>query len=169
MSSLQRNLLPDEQIVYSTKKHYIIFFTPFVWTVGAIILFFFNSFSPTFNSNFILSRFYLVPTAIAAVTWINQYLYYVTSEFAVTTKRIMMKEGFFTRHANELRLATVSNVTVNQSLLGQFLDYGIVIVNPFGGNNDIFTDIAHPFEFHKQTQAQLDKITRTPQVPPVAT
>lgn len=153
MGLFEKNLLPDEQIIYSTKKHIIIFFTPLIWAIAAVIL--------LFNTNPIIAKVALLFVAIAAITFINQYLEYITSGFAITNKRVMMKEGFFIRHANDLRLATISNMTVNQSLLGQFLDYGIVIINPFGGNNDTFADIAHPFEFQKQAQAQLDKITKT--------
>jgi uncharacterized membrane protein YdbT with pleckstrin-like domain len=149
---IEKNLLPDEQIVYQTRKHFIIFFAPVIWTIATIIL--------LFNSNPLIVKVALAPGIVAALAWLNQWLDYITSVFVVTNKRVMMKEGFFTRHANELRLATVSNMTVNQSLLGQLLDYGIVVINPFGGNNDIFRDIAHPFEFQKQTQTQLDKVVR---------
>jgi len=60
----------------------------------------------------------------------------------------------------ELRLATVSNMTVNQSLMGQILGYGILVVSPFGGINDIFSEISHPFEFQKVAQAQLDLVAQ---------
>lgn len=152
MGLFEKNLLPDEQIIYSTKKHIIIFFTPLIWAIAAGIL--------VFNSEPIISKVGLLFGAFAAVTFVNQYLNYITSGFAITNKRIMMKEGFFIRHANDLRLSTVSNTTVNQSLLGQLLNYGMVVINPFGGSSDTFNDIAHPFEFQKQAQAQLDKISR---------
>jgi uncharacterized membrane protein YdbT with pleckstrin-like domain len=149
---IDKNLLPDEQVIYRTKKHYIIFFTPFIWVLGTIFL--------LFNPNPLVVKVAVAPAIAALLTGINQWLNYITSEFVVTNKRVMMKEGFFTRHANELRLATVSNMTVNQSLLGQMLGYGIVVINPFGGNSDIFSDIAQPFEFQKQTQMQLDKLVK---------
>lgn len=161
MSIIDQTLLADEHILYRTRKHFIIFFNPMVWTIATIFLLF----TPKlwiFHSNIFLAKVALLPALIAAVlaamAWINQWLNYVTSEFVVTDKRILMREGFFTRHTNELRLATVSNVTVNQSLLGQMLDYGVIVINPFGGTNDVFIDVAHPFEFQKQTQTQLEKV-----------
>ncbi len=149
---MDKNLLPDEQIIYRTKKHWIIFFNPVIWAIATVFL--------LFNSNPLIVKMAIAPAFLTLITGINQWLDYITSKFVVTNKRVMMKEGFFTRHANELRLATVSNMTVNQSLLGQMLDYGIVVINPFGGGSDIFRDIAHPFEFQKQAQAQLDRLVK---------
>jgi len=91
---------------------------------------------------------------------IGKWLEYITSDFVVTTKRIMMTEGFFTRHSTELRLATVSNMNVDQSLLGQFFNYGTVVISPFGSREDVFTEIAYPFEFQKQAQIELNKIAK---------
>lgn len=150
MSYIEKSLLPDEQIIYRTKKHWIIFFTPIMWALMAIVLF--------VNHDPLIAKFAIVPVIGALLTGLNQWLIYVTSDFAVTNKRVLMKEGFFFRHANELRLATVSNMTINQGILGQLLNYGTIIINPFGGNNDIFSEITNPLEFQKQTQSQLDQL-----------
>lgn len=152
MTSIDKNLLSDEQIVYRTKKHWIIFFAPTAWVIAAIFL--------VFNSNPWVVKAAIAPALAALVLGIGKWLEYITAEFVVTNKRVLMKEGFFTRHSTELRLATVSNMNVDQSLLGQMLDYGTVVISPFGGVQDIFTEIAHPFEFQKQTQMLLDKIAK---------
>ena len=152
MSYIDKNLLDNEEIMYRTKKHYIIFLVPVIWTIAAIFC--------VMNSNVYLSKLAIVPAFAALVTWGYQWLDYVTSEFVISNKRVMMREGFFFRHTNELRLTTISNITVNQSLLGQILDYGTLIINPFGGQNDVFSEMAHPFEFQKQAHAQLDKLAK---------
>lgn len=154
MSYIDRNLLDDEQIVYRTKKHFIIFLGPVFWTFVALFC--------HFNSNSILVNIAFAPAIIAVAMWGYQGLNYLTSEFAVTNKRVLMKEGFFFRHANELRLTTISNISVVQSLIGQALNYGTVVINPFGGNNDVFTLIAELRQFEKAANEQLDKVTRQP-------
>lgn len=152
MSFLDNNLLPGEEIIYRTRKHMIIFLIPALLT---IFTFFF-----LMNSNPFIVKATIFPAGAALITWCNQLLTYVTSEFAVTNKRIRMREGFFLRHTNETRLATIADVSVNQSLLGQILNYGTIFINAFGGGEDPFTMIAAPNEFQKQLQTQLDKITR---------
>ncbi|HSW69651.1 MAG TPA: PH domain-containing protein [Gammaproteobacteria bacterium] len=150
--SIEKSLLTDEQIIYRTKKHWIIFFAPTAWVIAAVFL--------ALNPNPWIVKAAIAPALAALVIGVGKWLDYATSDFVLTNKRIMMKEGFFTKHSNELRLSTVSNMNVDQSLLGQILSYGTVVISPFGGREDVFTEISHPFEFQKQTQMQLDKLVK---------
>ena len=141
MSYIDDNLLPGETITYRTKKHLIVFFFPLFWTI-VIGLFF-------LHPNPVIHKLAFIPAIVAAFYWLNQFLIYRFSEFAVTNIRIMMREGFFYRHTNDTRLASLANVTVNQSLLGQWLDYGTVFINSFGGESDPFREIQSPVKFQK--------------------
>lgn len=152
MSSIEKILLSDEQILYRTRKHWIIFFAPIAWVVAAVFF--------VLNPNPWVVKAAFAPALAALILGIGKWLEYITSHFVITNKRILMTEGFFTKHSNELRLATVSNMNVNQSLLGQILNYGTVVLSPFGGKEDIFTEIAKPFEFQKQAQMQLDNLVK---------
>lgn len=152
MAYIDQNLLPDEKILYRTKKHFIIFLIPVIWTLGAVFFY--------FNSNPMVVKISLIFVIAALFTWLNAFLIYYTSDFAVTNKRISMKEGFFFRHANDTRLTTIANVTVNQSLLGQILNYGTVVINTFGGTADPFSEINSPVAFQKLLQEQIDLLAR---------
>lgn len=149
MSYIDNNTLPGEQILYRTKKHYIVFLQPLLWTLGAVIL--------SLNGNPYVFKTGLVFTGIALFFWIVTFLNYSVSEFAVTNKRVMMREGFFIKHTNETRINTISNIGVDQNIFGQLLNYGVIIIKTYGGDDDPFMDIDNPFEFKKFLQAQLDK------------
>lgn len=153
MSYIDKNLIADEHIVYRTKKSWIIFFLPGLWLLAALIC--------AVNSNQLVVKLSFLPFAAAIFTGLNQWLIYRTSDYAVTNKRIMMKEGFFVRRSNETRLSSISNVSTSQSLLGQFFNYGAVFINVFGGDIDSFTDIDSPSEFKRQVQQQLDNTQKT--------
>lgn len=153
MSYIDRNLLPDERILFRTKKHLILFFFPVVLLLFA----FYTSFYMQNNS--ILSKITWAPWIITLLFWAQTGLEYMTSEYAVTNKRLMMREGFFYRHANELRLSAVAQVNVDQSLLGQVLNYGTVSINAFGAA-DAFPLIDKPFLFQKYVNEQLDKLVK---------
>jgi uncharacterized membrane protein YdbT with pleckstrin-like domain len=146
--SLDNNLLPNEKIIFRTKKHWIIFLVPVVLTL--ITLGF------LFNNNSFVIKLAFVPVIATLLAWANQLLLYWSSEFAVTTKRIIMKEGFFFKHTNEALLTAISSTSVDQSLLGQILNYGTVVIYTFG-NADPFVQIAAPNEFQKQLQIQLSE------------
>lgn len=150
MGYIDRNLLPDEQIVFRTKKHLIVFFYPVVWLI-------FSVFATVYmKDNFILAKLVLLPWLAGAVFWAGVALAYFSSDFAVTNKRVMMREGFFYRHANEVRISTISQVNVDQSPLGQLLGYGIVTIHAFGAM-DSYTVIAQPFEFQRAAQLEMDR------------
>lgn len=150
MAYIDQNLLTDEQILYRTKKHYIIYLIPLVWTIATVFFY--------FSANPIIVKISYIFAIGAVFNWLNALLIYYTADFAVTNKRISMKEGFFFRHSNDTRLTTISNVTVNQSLLGQLLNYGTVVINTFGGTADPFSEIDSPLAFQKMLQSQIDHI-----------
>jgi uncharacterized membrane protein YdbT with pleckstrin-like domain len=152
MSYIDQTILPDETILYRTKKHYIVFLQPALWSIGALILF--------FNASPYVMYSGTVFALIAAFFWIITFLNFSVSEFAITNKRIIMREGFFVKHTNETRLSTIANVGVDQSIFGQILGYGIVTIKTYGGDDDPFSDIPNPFVFKKQLQTQLDQITK---------
>ncbi|OGT38536.1 MAG: hypothetical protein A3F11_04590 [Gammaproteobacteria bacterium RIFCSPHIGHO2_12_FULL_37_14] len=151
MTYLDKNLIKDEHILFRTKKHLIIFFLPIVWTI-------FSQYAATYMSaDAILRTVYWAPWLLALIFWSYVGLDYLTSEFAVTNKRVMMREGFFYRHMNETRLATISQVNVNQSLLGHVLNYGTVSIHAFGAS-DAFSTLAQPITFQKYVNEQLDQL-----------
>lgn len=145
--------MEGEEIQFRTKKHLIIFFFPVVWTIFSIFA------AAYMSANPILALLEWVPGALTAIFWGYVGIEYLTSEFAVTNKRVLMREGFFHRHTNETRLNAISQVNVDQSLLGQILDYGIVTLNAFGAY-DAFPTIAKPNRFQKAVNEQMDKIMK---------
>lgn len=151
MSYIERNLLPDERVLFRTKKHIIIFLLP-------VLLLIFSAYATSYMAaNDVLAAVQWAPWFVTVLIWCNVGLNYITSEFVVTNKRVLMREGFFVRHSNELRLATISQVNVEQSIFGQILNYGTVSLNAFGAF-DAFPLIAKPFLFQKAVNQQLDQV-----------
>lgn len=150
MSYIDRNLLPDEQIIFRTKKHLVIFFFPILVLILCAYA------SVYMGGNQILSRVQWVPWVVTILIWGCVGLNYYTSEFAVTNKRVMMREGFFTRHSNEMRLTAISQVNVDQNIIGSLADFGTVSINAFGVS-DFYSMINHPILFQKAVNEQLDK------------
>lgn len=150
MSYIDRNLIPGERILFRTKKHLIIFFFPVAWAIFAIYA------SNYMHSQPILQKLDWLPGALGLFLWAYYGLDYLFSEYVVTNKRVMMREGFFFRHTNEMRIETISQVNVDQSLVGQLLNYGIVTLMAFGAR-DAFTSISRPNEFQRTVNQQLDK------------
>ena len=153
MNYIDRNLVSDERIVFRTKKHLIIFFYP-------IVLLIFSFYATNYmRGNEILVKVEWAPWVITLLFWVYTWIEYQTSDFAVTNKRVMMREGFFNRHMAEMRLSTISQVNIDQGIFGQMLNFGTISLNAFGAT-DAFTIMARPNEFQKSVNEQLDKVVK---------
>jgi uncharacterized membrane protein YdbT with pleckstrin-like domain len=75
-----------------------------------------------------------------------------TSEFAITTKRIIIKVGLISRRTLEMNMTKVESVNVDQGIFGRILGYGTIVVIGTGGTKEPFTYIADPMSFRKRFQ-----------------
>jgi len=60
---------------------------------------------------------------IAILLTVNRYIRLVTSEFAVTNKRLLIKIGLVQRHTPELLLGKVETIGVEQEIYGRIFNY----------------------------------------------
>lgn len=80
---------------------------------------------------------------------------YITSEFAVTDKRVLGKVGFIERESDETLLSKIEAIAVDQGVLGRVLGFGTVTITGTGGTQEVFSGIAEPLEFRRQIQSQI--------------
>lgn len=78
----------------------------------------------------------------------------LTSEFAITNKRVIIKIGLISRHVLEMNLSKVESINVDQTVLGRMLGFGSITVVGTGGTRELFHNIADPLEFRRQFQSQ---------------
>ncbi|MBI1919851.1 MAG: PH domain-containing protein [Geobacter sp.] len=74
----------------------------------------------------------------------------LTSEFAITNRRVIIKIGLVSRHILEMNLSKVESINVDQSVMGRMLKYGTITIIGTGGTREVFHKIAHPMEFRRQ-------------------
>jgi uncharacterized membrane protein YdbT with pleckstrin-like domain len=75
-----------------------------------------------------------------------------TSEFVITDKRIIAKVGFLQSRSVELFISKIEAVNVDQSYLGNLLNFGSITIHGTGGTREILPNIEHPLEFRKWIQ-----------------
>jgi uncharacterized membrane protein YdbT with pleckstrin-like domain len=105
---------------------------------------------------------------LAAVVFGFVWLWRATSEFTVTTSRVIMKIGWVNQRTVELQLSKVEGITVEQDIFGRVFDYGSIVVGGTGGTKEPFALIRGPIAFRRHVQQQLD-MNSAPVVTPVAT
>jgi len=75
-----------------------------------------------------------------------------TSEFAITSKRVIIKVGLISRRTLEMNLNKIESVNVNQGILGRMLGYGTIVIIGTGGTKEPFAAISDPMTFRKKFQ-----------------
>lgn len=158
MSYLEKHLMAGETIVYRSRVHWILFWHPILhFTLTAILAAWgclrFKTLSP-FVAHW-GPKLILVLFALAALTAVKPLLEYLSCEFAVTSKRVVMKTGFLRMRSLELLLSKVEAVQVEQSVWGRILGFGSIILVGSGGTKEIFHLISNPLRFCKNVQEQI--------------
>jgi membrane protein YdbS with pleckstrin-like domain len=151
MSYVENNLLPNEQVTYWAKLHWIIYVWPMVFLLGAVAVAV-GIVALGLHSGWLASA---VLAGIALLAFVPPWVDSLSSEFAVTNKRVLIKVGLIRRHSLELLLQKVEGIGVDQTLTGRLLGYGTITVTGTGGTRESFPMISRPLEFRRQVQASL--------------
>ena len=135
--------------MYKTRLHWALFLKPALMVLGGIALM------------VVLRRVQDPPWLWmigAGVTLIGlgwgmvHYVELMTSEFAVTSSRLILKVGLISRYTTELLLTKVETIGVQQGLMGRMLGYGDLIVTGTGGAREVFHRVRDPIGFRNHVQ-----------------
>jgi uncharacterized membrane protein YdbT with pleckstrin-like domain len=146
---VERHLLAGERVVYKTRLHWVLFVKPALVVLAGVIL-------------MVLLRqvqdppwLWIFGAAVALIGLVWAFVHYVevmTSEFAVTTSRLILKVGLISRYTTELLLAKVESIGVQQGLIGRLLNYGDLTVTGTGGAREVFRRVRDPIGFRNHVQ-----------------
>jgi membrane protein YdbS with pleckstrin-like domain len=155
MSYVEKNLISGEKLVYRTGIHWIVLFWPFVFAVliggaGVAVYIYRND----------LWWAGAVLVAIAVIVLIIAGFRRNSTEMAVTNRRVIIKTGVASRRSLEIMLPKVESIGIDETAGGRMLGYGTVTIHGTGGTPEPFRLIAHPSEFRKQVQQQIDTASK---------
>ncbi len=162
MSYIDETLTPDEELVFRTKPHWIIFTASLGWLFLAILILFvapkYNVANAHFYGRYTITDLLGFLALFAALfSGLSAFVTYSTSEYGITTRRILMKVGFIRRYSEEIMLSRVESIQVFQSIMGRLFDYGTIVVSGTGGSKDPFPYMPNPLNFRRIAQQQLDE------------
>lgn len=163
MGYIDKELLPNEQVVARTTRHKIVLVLPML----VCILFVVAAVATTVAQVsvwFTVAEF-AIASVVAGVAWIS----YRSAEFAVTTFRLVLKQGWVSRRTIELQLNKVEALNVDQTLFGRMLGYGTLRVIGTGGTTEVFSIVSHPAKFRTAVQAQISTIFDRPGITAAST
>lgn len=149
MGYVERHLLPGERVLYKTRLHWGVFIKPALVVVAGVALMLLLR--PVRDPRWL----WMVGAAVVLVGLVWAFAHYVevmTSEFAVTSSRLIFKVGLVSRYTTELLLARVESIGVQQGLVGRVLNYGDLTVTGTGGAREVFRRVRDPIGFRNHVQ-----------------
>lgn len=171
MQHLRLILYPGEQILYRGRIHPIVYLpgifrllvsiavmrylpalahvTPYVEYKLSEIVYAFPTLRYTPEA---VAGFYFL-TGVSSL--LQAYLKVYSTELMVTTRRVLMKSGITTITTVEIERNKIASVVVQQSITGQMLGYGRVIIQSMSGIISGLPILMHPHRFQQQLYAPV--------------
>ena len=100
----------------------------------------------------------LVGVVVGGVLIAIAAIHVLTTELALTNRRIIAKSGLIRRNTIELKTNRVESLGVNQGILGRIFNFGSIVVKGVGGSHAPIPYIARPMEFRQQVNNYLDEL-----------
>jgi uncharacterized membrane protein YdbT with pleckstrin-like domain len=156
MSYVQRVLQPDETLVYATTKHWSVYLRAVLFAIICVALLIASQLVPQQEPT--ATNALLVAAGVVGLItvwfWLRAFIDRATTEFAVTSRRVIYKDGLLRRRTVEMNLGAVESVDVDQSVLGRILGFGEVRVHGTGGNWEPYPLISDPLTFRSHITAR---------------
>lgn len=149
MGYVDNNLMNDEKVVYKANIHWFIFVPGIIFFVIGIV-----EFGSSEESGG--SIFGLLAILIAIFLLIKAFITKVTTELAITSKRVIAKVGLIRRNTVELNHSKVESFNIDQSIFGRIFGFGTLIVNGTGGGKTPIPSIDNPLEFRRNAMESID-------------
>ena len=166
MGYIQDNLMPNEEILFSARIHPAVFLpsiVSFIMSI-AIAIYALRLASQQDAEAFVLQGMVLIMAALFFIYSIRlgfqALIIMLTTEFAVTNRRVIAKTGFIRRHTLEMLLPKVESVAVHQHILGRLLNFGTMTVTGTGGTKESFRAIIGPVAVRNKINQIIEQNTQ---------
>lgn len=145
-------LQPGEKVLYSSNLHWIVYWKGILGWLVAAALFVGSGLNPALTLAGLVASGVIAVVAFyfTIIAWFRRW----TTETDVTTLRVVHKEGFITRRTFEISIDKVASVSVDQSIPGRILNYGNVIIENMGDDEQKIETIASPLAFRSHITAR---------------
>jgi uncharacterized membrane protein YdbT with pleckstrin-like domain len=150
MASLEAHLLAGERMVRRSRPHWILFGGPLLVGLTGVVL---GAVLQITRQDYWYAGAAVV--GLALLLAIGPALRYLSTEFAITDKRVIARLGLLQRRSLETLLSKIEAIEVEQDLTGRLLGYGTLVIVGTGGTRESIPRIPAPLEFRRQVQSQI--------------
>lgn len=155
---LPKKLLNDyETIALDLHPHWWYFAEPAAATVGAIVLGILTQWRLDGDTKKVMGYVSLALIVVCVIWLIVRYAKWTTTNFAITSDRLIFRHGVLAKSGIEIPLERVNNVNFSQSVFERLIGAGDLLIESGGEDGQSrFTDISHPERVQNLIHAQME-------------
>jgi len=155
----KKNLNANETIALDMHPHWWYFAEPAWSLLGSIVLgiIVLVKTDKGTSARKALGIIVLALLVITAVWLVIRYLKWLTTNFVITSNRLIFRQGVIAKSGIEIPLERVNNVNFNQSVFERILGAGDLLIESGGEDGQQrFTDIRRPAQVQNLIHAQME-------------
>ena len=152
----KRLLIPDEELILDLRPHPVALALPVLVVVAELVVAIWLILTFDFNAWI----WWAIVVVVFVLYPLRRLIWWLTSNFAVTTERVIHREGFIAKRSMEIPLEAINDVRFEQGIWDRIVGAGTLRISSaseFGTNS--FTHIRHPEEVQKTIyhQGEMNK------------
>jgi uncharacterized membrane protein YdbT with pleckstrin-like domain len=159
----QKNLNDNETIALDMHPHWWYFAEPALVLLGAIVVGVIVLFKTDSGSNWRSSFGWVAIAAlvVAALWLVGRYMKWISTNFVITSQRLIFRQGIVAKTGIEIPLERVNNVNFSQGIFERMLGAGDLLIESGGEDGQQrFTDIRHPDQVQNLIHSQMEHVAR---------
>ena len=127
--------MPNNQIVYQSHLHWVIFLWPVVFMVAAVYV------GLNFEAINTIALFF----AVMGLAWfLMVWMTYQFSSLTIKQKQVILRTGFFIRETTDIPFNKIESIDIRQTLLGSMFKYGSLVITGTGGTKQLIHYLNRP-------------------------
>ncbi len=165
MRYIEASLVPGEAIVYQTRLHWIVMLRHILLAAlllagsGALLSYLLKHPGLSNTNEHLTEGGAAALLVCGIVAIVAGAVRRNATEMAVTTRRVVVKQGLVSRKTIEMLLNKIETIEVSETMVGRMLGYGSITMIGTGGTSEPFHKIAHSLQFRSEVQQQLEKLS----------
>ncbi len=131
---IEDQLLPNEKVLFKTKRHWFYIANPFTLFIVPII----------------------IPDLI--IGWFIRLLAWKRNYTVITDRRILTTKGILSPDTQEFRLSKIASLKLDQSLFGRLFNYGTIRIRTVGGEEFVYKKQKNAKTYRQIYNEAVDKL-----------
>jgi hypothetical protein len=168
MSYIEASLVPGETVVFQTRLHWIVMLRHILLGLvllaasGALLSYLLHQPRLGNTGKHVTEGGAAALLACGLVAIFAGVVRRNATEMAVTTRRVVVKQGLMNRKTIEMLLNKIETIEVSEPMVGRMFGYGSITMVGTGGTSEPFHKIAQPLQFRSEVQQQLERLAAGP-------